>query len=369
MSRAPNVVIDTEFDTERRAFDRLPDATFVLDQRGRILDLNIAAERALSRPRAQLLGSTVRELGASPALLCRFDGALRQVVREGKAHETVVQFDTPLGPRHWEVRLCPDAGDAAGPSVLAVGRDVTARTRREEELIARSKELSQFGDSLCHDLRSPLATIRCFLGFLAADLQAHDDAQIAADIGSIHSTVDRMTDLITTIVKRTRLNGSVVTPSESSLRDVIGDALSLVAGDVAARGAVLEITDEPWLISGERGSLVEIFENLLENAAKFSKPGERPHIEISVEEWGGSPTICVCDRGIGIDPAKIHRVFERFERLDADHEGTGVGLSLVKRLVERHGGKVWIESPGVGHGTTVRLTLAGMSMRSGAAAE
>jgi PAS domain S-box-containing protein len=358
-------VLSEGFVSLRSVFNRLPDATFVLDQSGRVLDLNIAAEKALSLTRRQVLGSTPRDIGAAPTLLCHFDEALRQVVREGKSLTTVVAFDTTRGARHWEVRFYPDLATADEvASILVVARDVTLSRRRQDELVGRSNELSQLGDSLCHDLRSPLATIRTFLGFLATDLKTRDETQIASDVDTIHNAVDRMTDLITAIVKRTRLSVPGASTTETTLREVIGDAVTLVGGCVTARAALVEITDEPWVIRGERGTLVEIFQNLIENAVKFSKVGERPRIRISVEEWGGSPTISVCDKGIGVDPGQIHRVFERFERLGVDREGTGVGLSLVKRLVERHGGKVWIESPGVGCGTTVRLTLAGMSKRT-----
>jgi PAS domain S-box-containing protein len=368
MSGAQGIILAEGFVSLRRVFNSLPDATFVLDQLGRVLDLNAAAERALGRTRHQLLGSTLRELGDWPALACRFDEAMRQVVREGKAHESVVTLDTPRGARHWEVRLYPDMSDSeAAASVLVIAREVTQAKRLEGELIGRSNELSQLGDSLCHDLRSPLATIRSFLGFLAADLKARDESQIASDLGSIHNAVDRMTDLITAIVKRTRLSGTNASRVETTLGDVIGDALTLLAGCVAVRGARVDVTPEPWIIRGERGTLIQIFENLIENSVKFAKHGERPRIAISVEEWGGSPTISVCDQGIGIEPGQVHRVFDRFERLGAEREGTGVGLSIVKRLVERHGGKVWVESPGVGCGTTVRLTLTQMYKQAGAA--
>jgi PAS domain S-box-containing protein len=189
----------------RRAFDTLPDAMLVLDAAGRVLEANPAAETALSRTRQELIGASVRDLGSTSTHLERFEQALSRVLGKGEPYEGVVSIETPLGARDWEVRLVPDHGETSeGTSVFVVARDMTSTMRREAELQARSDELTRLGDSLCHDLRSPLVTIRSFLGFLAADLRENDESRITSDIGSIQNATDRMSELITLVFQRTR---------------------------------------------------------------------------------------------------------------------------------------------------------------------
>lgn len=351
--------LQSGFVSFRSVFHRLPDPTFLLDERGRVLDVNIAAEKALARSRNQLLGCTLTEIGASSAIVRRFDEVLQQVLLDGVARETVVTLETPRGTFFWEVRFIPDGGGEELPSVLGVFRDITAETRQQNDLVGRNNELAQLGDSLCHDLRSPIATIRSFADFLLADLNGHDHGQVAADLAMIQSAVDKMTELITAIARRTRRNEPRTDAAQVSLSDVVNDALTLLAGCIAARRAVVDVPSEPWMLHGDRGSFVEIFENLIENAVKFTTHGERPRVTITVEEWRGSPTLCVRDEGIGMESSELDRVLVPDKNPNSASEGTGIGLSLVKALVERHGGHVWLESAGRGRGTTVRIALPG----------
>ncbi len=341
----------------RSVFRSLPDATFLLDQRGRLLDLNAAAEKTLARTRSQLLGCTLTEIGASSALVRRFDELLQRALADGAPHEAVVTVETPRGTFHWEIRFHRAGGSGDEVAyILGVFRDVTAIVQQQNQLESRNHELAQTGDSLCHDLRSPIATIRSFVGFLLADLKAHDQSQIAADLAMIQNAVDKMTELITAISRRTRRTEPRTDPVDSRLSDIVNDAVTLLAGCLAARRAVVDVAVDSWTIRGDRGSFVEIFENLIENAVTFTSHEQRPRVSIDVEEWRGSPTICVRDEGMGVDPSELSRVFDRREHLD----DTSVGLSLVRALLARHGGTLWIESAGPGRGATIRLKLAGL---------
>lgn len=340
----------------RSVFRSLPDPTFLLDKRGRVIDFNGAAEKALARTRSQLLGCTLAEIGASSALVRRFDELLQQALTDGAPHEAVVTHETPRGTFHWEIRFLPAGGGDEVPYVVGVFRDVTAVVQQQFELESGNHELAQVADSLCHDLRSPIATIRSFVGFLLTDLKAHDQTQIAADLTMIQNAVDKMTELITTISRRTRRPEPRSDGVETKLSDIVNDALNLLAGCLAARRAVVDVAVDAWALRGDRGTFVELFENLVENAVTFTNYDQRPRVSIVVEDWRGSPTICVRDEGVGIDASELSHAFDRRERLD----GTGTGLSLVRGLVERHGGIVWVESAGTGRGTTVRLKLRGM---------
>jgi signal transduction histidine kinase len=138
----------------------------------------------------------------------------------------------------------------------------------------------------------------------------------------------------------------------------VKEALDLVAGSVARRGVEVVVAGEAVILHGDRPRLVEVFQNLVDNAVKFMGDQKAPRVEIGVEHAGGETVIFVRDNGVGIDPKDQAKIFDLFERLDPATQGTGLGLALVKRIVEVHGGRIWVESQGEGKGTTFRFTLA-----------
>ena len=118
------------------------------------------------------------------------------------------------------------------------------------------------------------------------------------------------------------------------------------------------VAGEPVVLRGDRPRLVEVFQNLVDNAVKFMGDQQAPRVEIGVEHAGDETVIFVRDNGIGIDPRHQQKIFDPFEKLDPGAQGTGLGLALVKRIVEVHGGRIWVESAGAGRGATFRFTLA-----------
>jgi PAS domain S-box-containing protein len=251
------------------------------------------------------------------------------------------------------------------PATLNFLTEITERKRAEEEIGRKSKELQEKNDELnrityavSHDLRSPLVTIQTFQEHLGRDIKSQDAAQIEKDLGYIRSAADKMGRLLDEIRRFSRV-GRIINPSEeASLQVIVKEALDLVAGRITARAVRIDLTEEPVVLYGDRTRLVEVFQNLVDNAAKFMGDQPAPRIEIGVEQAGEELVLHVRDNGIGIGPEVQPLVFGLFHKLDPGSEGDGLGLALVKRIVELHGGRIWVESESPGKGATFRFTLA-----------
>ena len=251
------------------------------------------------------------------------------------------------------------------PATLNFFSDVTERKRAEEEIRRKTKELEEKNDELTrfthavsHDLRSPLVTIQTFQGYLERDIRSQDAARVEKDLGYIRNAADKMDRLLDDLRRLSRI-GRITNPSEEApLQAIVKEALDLAAGRITGRGVRIDLTEEPVVLYGDRTRLVEVFLNLVENAVKFMGDEPAPRIEIGVEQAGEELVLHVRDNGIGIDPELQPLVFGMFHKLDPETEGEGIGLALVRRIVEMHGGRIWVESEGLGKGATFRFTLA-----------
>ncbi len=263
----------------------------------------------------------------------------------------------------WIVRcITDDSGQVV--ELQAVGRDITelkqAEAEREAliaELETRNAELERFLYTVSHDLRSPLITMGGFVGFLQKDALAGNIERLQADAAFINDALARMRQLLDELLELSRV-GRVTNPPEVVAFEAIArEAVALERHPIEARGVNVVILPDLPTVSGDRARLVEVVQNLVDNACKFM--GEQPHpqIEIGTRQAAGEPVFYVRDNGIGIDPRYHDQIFGLFDKLDPTSEGIGVGLALVKRIVEVHGGSIWIESE-AGAGSTFCFTLA-----------
>jgi PAS domain S-box-containing protein len=257
--------------------------------------------------------------------------------------------------------------------VVAV-RDVSERKRAERvreslirELEAKNAELERFGYTVTHDLKSPLVTIRGFADYLEKDAREGRSDRLVADAARIAEAVGKLQRLLDQLFELSRAGRPVGPPVAVPVAELVKEALRLV--QERARGGRVETADDLPVVFGDRARLVQVFHNLIDNGLRFASPGVEPVVRVearpSVE---GRAVLVVRDNGIGIEPRHRERVLDLFEKLDPRGNGAGVGLAMVKRIVESHGGRVWLESEGPGAGTSacVSLPLAAAPAAEGA---
>jgi PAS domain S-box-containing protein len=351
----------------RTLIDRLPETFYIKDLDSRFLVANEAQARQCGKGTpSQMLGLSDADL--FPAELAAEFRAEELKVFAGEPlidHENTVVF--PDGREHTVLTTKLPFRDSEGRicGLVGIGHDITERKRADEALRKSSKELQERNDELTrftytasHDLKSPLVTIRVFLGYLEQDTRNQDVEAVKKDRGYIYTAVDKMTRLLDELLKLARVGSKMNPPEEVPLQTVVKDALDMVAGAIIQQGVEVVATKEPIMLYGDRTRLVEVFQNLADNAIKFMGDQPTPRVEIGVEKAGEENVFFVRDNGMGIDPRYQPKVFGLFEKYDPGTKGSGIGLALVKRIVEVHGGKIWVESAGIGKGTTFRFTLA-----------
>lgn len=231
---------------------------------------------------------------------------------------------------------------------------------QNKELEAQNAELERFTYTVSHDLKSPLVTIKGFLGLLEQDIANNHKQQIETDFLHINAATDKMGQLLDDLLELSRI-GRVANPTETlPLRDLAQDALHLLNESITTHNVTINLARLMPTVRGDRIRLVEVFQNLIENAIKFRQEAVPLHITIGIRPERNNVVCYVQDNGIGIDSAYHDQIFGLFNRLSTHTEGTGIGLALVKRIVEVHSGTIWVESAGVGHGATFcfRLPLA-----------
>ncbi len=240
--------------------------------------------------------------------------------------------------------------------------DRAIELEEREQLIAelrrRNAELARFNYTVSHDLKNPLTTIKTYVGLVSREAAAGGAEHLLRDLARIDAAADRMHRLLEDLLQLSRIGRSAGVREEVPLSQLAGEAAAGVEL-LAERGIEVEIAPDLPVVRVERPRLLEVLRNLLDNAARYL--GDQPTPRIEIGAWldgdGQTPVVFVRDNGAGIDPRYHENIFRLFERLDSRGEGTGVGLTLAQRIVEVHGGRIWVESEGLGQGSTFCFTL------------
>lgn len=327
----------------------IPDMIFELAHDGTFLDFIPTKEFEPLVPPEQLINRNLHDI-FPPELYEPIMQAVKQVLTDGNIQ--IVEYKLP-GPQgglqDYEARLV--AHDSR--SIMALVRDITTRKQaeREREKIIReledkNSELERFTYTVSHDLKTPLVTIRGFLGYVEKSAAAGDMAQFKTDLQRIVAATDRMHHLLGDLLELSRI-GRVINKSEPIPFDrLIHEALELVNGQIEANQIQVKVHDNLPTVYGDRQRLIEVLQNLLDNATKSLHNRPAPIIEIGLAGYNTAqmPILFVRDNGIGIAPEYHEQIFGLFNKLDPQTDGTGIGLALVKRIIEVHKGTIWVES-------------------------
>ena len=330
----------------------------------RIIDVNPAFEENTSIPAAEIVGLLATEAYGTdePPFL----EVYRRVAETGEP-DSFTEFFEPLG-RHFQVSVV-----STRPGTFAtVFQDVTEIRQAAAELqeyaaeLARSnEELQRFAYVVSHDLQEPLRTIVSFSQLLErryeGELGQDGDEYIEFIVDGGIRMQTQIQDLLA--LSRVTTTGRALEVTDTGA--ALDGALRGLGGAISVSGATVEAGPMPGVMA-DATQLEQVFSNLVGNAIKYRRPGVPPLIRFSARRVGARVEFAVQDNGIGIDPEHHERIFVIFQRLHTreEYEGTGIGLAIVKRIVERHGGRVRVESV-PGEGSTFFFTMAPADEKSG----
>ena len=234
-----------------------------------------------------------------------------------------------------------------------------AEQKREEvihQLERKNQELDRFAIRVLHDLKTPLITLAGFAGYLRKDILDGNTDKVEKDIEQIDGAAKTMGKFVDELLDLSRVGRIINPPTDVPFEEIVQDALQATAGVIQARQVEVEIGAVFPFVHVDRLRVVQVMQNLITNAVKFMGDQPNPNIKINFEEVDGEHSFSVSDNGIGIAPEHHEQIFELFNKLLPEVEGTGIGLGLVKRIIEMHQGRVWVESE-PGKGSTFKFTL------------
>jgi PAS domain S-box-containing protein len=346
--------------------NNIPDIAWLKDLDSRYIAVNDQFSKACGLKIEDIIGKTDHDIWQKDFADHYRKDDLR-VIQSGQREYLEETMLDHTGVEHWVETIKTPIFNAAGEVIGTIGiaRNITGRKRAElererliTELEAKNAELERFTYTVSHDLKSPLVTITGFLNYLEKDARAGDFDKFQKDLTRIRQAVDKMQTLLRDLLELSRIGRLMNEPVEIGFGEIVREALTMVDGQIKSRRVRIEFEDEGCKVRGDRVRLVEVLQNLIDNAVKFMGDQPNPLVTIgTIQNEGGKPTFFVRDNGIGIDAKFSERIFGLFNKLDTSTPGSGIGLTLVKRIVEVHGGQIWVESE-PGKGSTFYFTLS-----------
>jgi PAS domain S-box-containing protein len=344
----------------RAVLDSAVDGIVVADGNQRIVEFNPAAQRLFGYERDEVIGLPLEILVPERNRPGHSAGVAR-FIAEGGAPRPMDSTGKVLHALRSDGTEFPMEGSIAavtvrdGQVLTVIVRDITARLAVQDALLRSNEELQHYAAVASHDLRSPLRSIKGFLTVLSRSEPALTERQREL-IARCQRAADHMDHLTGDLLAYARLQRSTEPRVDVDLGTVVSDAIDLLRDPIRDSGARIDVKPMP-VVRAAASEMVRLFENLISNAIKY-RGSLSPVIEVSAQAQPDAWVVSIRDNGAGIAPDYRERVFELFERLQNEGPpGTGVGLAICRRIVQRHGGRIWVESA-PGGGSVFRFTLA-----------
>ncbi len=330
----------------------------VADGSGRIIDMNEAFCRISGYSREELLGKDHRIInsGEHPK---SFWVEMWRTVAAGNPWRADVCNRAKDGSLYWvDSIIAPFRGpDGRIEQIVSIRSDITPRKHSEAELVEKNLEMEQFVYTASHDLKSPIVTIQGYVRHLLQDLEAGKHEELADYAGRIRRAAERMRGSIDDLLDLSRVGRATLTPEEIDVRAFVEELREGFSARLEESGVAFETSVNVRTFCFDRGQLTHLLQNLVENAIHYGCDGAEKRVEVIVEPSpDGGIDLRVRDHGAGIPPQHRERVFGLFQRLSSSKSGTGVGLAIVRGIVQRNKGSVTIEDT-PGGGTTMRVRL------------
>ena len=341
------------------------DAIFFKDLNSRYRIANAKTLETFGLSHNAVIGKTDVELMRNAAEAKKNYEDDQVVFKTGRPRETVEHVTGPNGTDYWfqtiRVPHFDETGNITG--LIGIARDITKLKREEtererllKELEAKNRELERFTYTVSHDLRSPLVTIQGFAEMLQKDLELNEREKAANDLEYIVNAATKMDRFLHDTLELTRIGRMMTPPEAVPFGRIVQEALEQTAGELNAANITVSVAEDFPTVHVDRMRIEEMLVNLIRNSIHYR--GEQPHPKITIgyRADGEETVFFVQDNGIGIDESQHEKVFELFYQVDSRSEGPGAGLAIVKRIIEVHKGRIWIESA-KGKGCTVCFTL------------
>ena len=313
------------------------DGVIVVDREGMVRFTNPALAAMFGRTREELSG----ELFGFPVMSGESTeiDIIRRGGKTGVGEMYVVETE-------WE-------GERA---YLITIRDISEHKQMEQELEAKNREMERFTYTVSHDLRSPLDTIRGFVDLVQEDLKQNELEEAAKDLQDIDKAARKMEKLLSDTLELSRIGRIANPPEDVPFGEIVKDALEQTAAPIKSSGVEISVAEDFPTVHVDQMRIAEVLVNLIGNSIKYAGEQPTPKVEISYRVDREETVFFVKDNGIGIEKSEHEKVFELFYQVDQSGGGFGAGLAIVKRIIEVHNGRIWIES-GRGKGCKVCFIL------------
>lgn len=358
-------------DSEKRfrgMFESSNAAIAFIDLGGKFIDANDAFLKMTGRDLTELRGLTAAEI-SDPEDMRREDGLIKELIRgERKEYRLEKRCRLPSDETVW-LDQCVSvihADDGAPCLLVGVSYDISERKENEAALARSNADLEQFGYAASHDLRQPLRMIASYLTLLEKYFGDALGDEPREFLGYARDGARRMDQMLVSLLEYSRVGRLGEPMGRYDSKALLEEAILFLRPDIEASKAQINLYGDWPEIFVSRNEMVRLFQNLLSNAVKYRAPGRAPHIKVAVGPRNGQWIFSVSDDGVGMPPDQIGRLFNVFQRLTYrdEYEGCGVGLAVCRKIAERHGGRIWAETGGVGKGAIFRFSLPALSPSS-----